>query len=116
MTVKDELQAAAVEIFNSFGSLIINATYIQDDPAYVPGGNLSSSATEYSVRLLRDERRAELALATDIPRDALKYMMVTAELPIAAKIKDRIRVGTDVKSIIAVDTDPADAITLLWVG
>lgn len=115
-TLKDKFQAAAVKIFDSFGSLIINATYIQDDPGYVAGGNLSSTATEYSIRLIRDMRRQELTLATDIPRDAIKYMMVTAELPVTPKIKDKIRVGSETKAILAVDTDPADAVTLLWVG
>lgn len=115
-TLKENFQAAAVRIFNTFGSLIINATYLQEASNYVAGGNLTATTTSYAIRLIRDERRAELTLATDIPRNAVKYLMITAELPIPAVVNDRIQIGSDIKSIVAVETDPADAVTILYLG
>ena len=116
MSVKTELQAAAVEIFDAFKSISIDAVYIQESSTYVAGGNLSITSVEYPIRLIRDTRRVDLTLATDIPRDAKRYMMIVAELPVPATEKDRIRIGVSTQSIIAVEDDPGDIIAMLYVG
>ena len=116
MSVLSELQAAAVEIFDSFESLIINATYIQETSTYVAGGSSTVTQTEYPIRLIRDTRREELGLATDIPRDAKKYMAIVADLAVTAEAKDKIKIGTQIQSIIAVDNDPGDVVVILYVG
>lgn len=114
MTIKEDFQAAAVEIFNTFESLIINGFYVQQTSSYVAGGNLSTSDTEYAVRLLRDEKNITLTLAQDIPLDAEKYMLITAELAVPAKVKDKVRIGTDWKTVVAVDSDPGDIVTVMY--
>ena len=116
MSVLTEMQAAAVEIFDAFESMVINATYIQESSTYIPGGDITVASTEYSIRLIRDTRRAELALATDIPRDAKKYLLIVAELDVVAQAKDKIRIGTQTQSIIAVENDPGDVVAVIYVG
>ena len=116
MTIKSELQAAAVELFDTFESIQVNATYKQQSASYSAGGNLTQAATEYSIRLIRDTRRATLSLASDIPRDAKKFMMLVAELPVRAQAKDKIVIDGVERSIIAVEDDPGDVVATLYVG
>ena len=116
MNVNEEFQAAALEVFDSFGDLIIDAEYQQTSTGYVAGGAAPSVEATYDIRLIRDSRRSELSIASDIPRDTKKYLFITNELAVEAKSKDKISVDGSVQSIIAVDTDPADAITTIWVG
>lgn len=115
MTVKEDFQAAAVEIFNSFESMIIDGVYVQQTSGYAAGGNLSITPTEYPVRLLRDQKNVTLTLAQDIPLSAEKYLAITADLPVAAKVKDKVRIGADWKVIVAVDSDPGDIITVMYI-
>jgi hypothetical protein len=116
MTLKTDFEAAAVEIFNTFESLIKTATYIEQSSAYAAGGNLTVTETTYPVRLLQDTNDQTLMLATDVRKDAIKYMLITAELPVKPKVKDQILLGTERKSIVAVSTDPGDIIQVIWVG
>ena len=116
MTIKNDFQEAAVEIFDSFESLAIDATYIKADSSYVAGGNLSPTENEYSLRLIRDTKSVTLTLASDIPWNAVKYLFITAELSVVPKVKDQIRIGTEVKSIVSVEADPGDIISILYVG
>ena len=116
MSIKSNLQAAAINLFNTFESMIINATYKKEESTYAPGGNNVITTTEYSVRLIRDTRRLELTLSMDIPRDAVKYMLITSELAVPVEAKDRITVGGETKSIVAVETDPGDIVTVFYAG
>jgi hypothetical protein len=116
MTLKTDFEAAAVEIFNTFESLIKNATYIEQNSTYAAGGNLSLTENQYSIRLIQDSNDSTLMLATDVRKDAIKYLMITAELPVKPKVKDQILLGTERKSIVSVETDPGDIIQIIWVG
>jgi len=116
MPSKEDFQAVAVRLFNSFEDFVFDAVYIQESSSYVAGGNLSAAAMEYPVRLLRDNKNITLTLAGDIPWDSVKYLMISSELPVPAQVKDKVRIGTETKTIVAVDPDPGDIITILYVG
>ena len=116
MTIKENFQAAAVRLFDTFESVLVDAEYIQQSSTYAAGGNLTLTDTSYTIRLLRDTKNLTLTLAQDFPRDAVKYLMITAELPVVPKVKDQIKIGTEVKSIVSVEADPGDIITTLHVG
>lgn len=116
MTIKDDFQVAAVELFNTFESFIINAVYTRETSSYVAGGNNVVASEDYPLRLIRDEKSITLTLATDIPWDARKYLFITTELPVVPKVKDKIKIGTEVKSIVSVEADPGDIISVIYVG
>ena len=118
MTLKTDFEAAAVEIFETFESLIIDAVYVQKSSTYTAGGNASQTLKEYPIRLLRDEKvtRATLSLTNDLPAILGKYMYVTNSLSVAAKEKDMIRIDGVDRSILLKDSDPADAVTVVYLG
>ncbi len=116
MTLKQNFQAAAVRIFDTFESLIVTAYYLGGDAIYTAGGDLTVNETRREIRLLRDTKNLTLTLSSDIPRDSIKYLMITTELPIVPKLRDRIEINGEVKSIVALDADPGDIITILYVG
>jgi hypothetical protein len=116
MTLKTDFQAAAVEIFNTFESLIFDGTYVQETSTYQAGGNQAVTRTEYAVRLIRDEKNITLTLAQDIPLNAKKYLMLTAELAVTPQIKDKLIVDGVESAIIQVEADPGDIVTILYVA
>lgn len=116
MPSKEDFQAVAVRLFNTFGDFVIDATYIQETSSYVAGGNLTAAAQEYPIRLLRDNKNITLTLAGDIPWDSSKYLMIASELPVTPNVKDKIRIGSETRAILAIDPDPGDIITILYVG
>jgi hypothetical protein len=117
MTLKTDFEDAAVEIFNTFESLIINGTYVQEtSPAeYTPGGNPTVTRTEYAVRLIRDTRNITVTLAQDIPLDAEKYLLITKELAVTPKVKDKLIIDGRESAIIRSEADPGSIVTILYV-
>jgi len=116
MTVKTDLAEAVVELFNSFESLIIEATITKAESSYTAGGNLLPTESTGNIRLLRDTKSITLSLAQDIPLDAVKYMTITADLPFAPALKDSILLNGITKRIVGLEYDPADVITIIYVG
>lgn len=122
MSILEDFEAAAVEIFNTFDSLLVNATYVRETSDYIAGGNTVLTTTEYPIRLVRDEGRSTLTLqsvgsvAEDVTFNSLKYLMITKELSVTAQVKDKVKVGDSCKVILHIDVDPGEVITTLYVG
>lgn len=118
MTIKEDFEAAAVQIFDTFESVIINAVYIQKSSTYTAGGNAAETPLEFPIRLIRDDKspRVTLSLTNDLPAFTEKYLYVTKEVPVVVQEKDQIRINGVTKSVLFKDADPADAVTVIFVG
>ncbi len=122
MSLRDTFEAAALKLFNTFEDFIIDATYVQGSSAYVPGGNNVVTSVEYSVRVIRDDIRSTLTLksvgsvADDVTFNAMKYLMITSELAVTPMVKDKLIIDGVSKTIVAIESDPGDIVTILFVG
>lgn len=116
MTLKDEFKSAAVEIFDEFISLNIAAIYLERNSAYIAGGSNNVDDTPHDIRLIR-ETKSELAIAIagDVNSTEELYLMIIDELPIEAKAKDYIKIGSKQFVIQEVIPDGADAVATLRV-
>lgn len=118
MTIKEDFEEAAVEIFLTFESVLIDAVYVQKSSTYTAGGNAAQTPVEYPMRLLRDEKvtRATLSITNDLPAFTDKYLFVTKSVPVVVQEKDQIKVDGVIKAVLLKDSDPADAVTVIYVG
>ena len=57
MTIKSDLKDAALQIFNEFISVNIQAVYIQKTSTYVAGGSLAVTDVNHLIRVIRDNTK-----------------------------------------------------------
>ena len=122
MTILEDFESAAIEIFETFESLIIAGTHIMETSTYVAGGDNVVTRTNYPVRLIRSTSKSTLTLqsvgsvAEDVTFKSEKYLAVTSELTVIPKVKDKILIGTNTKVILSIESDPGDVVQVFFLG
>lgn len=113
MTLKDDFQSAAVELFDTFDSVAVAAIYIQQSSTYVAGGNQAVTEIEHTIRLIKDidKGSAVREAATEVLKAEITYLMITSELPVTPDTKDYIQIDGFRRAILAVESDPANIVT-----
>lgn len=113
MTLKEDFQAAATEIFDVFESVAIQAIYVQQSSTYVAGGNQVVTEIEHTVRLIKDTDKGSAVReqATEVLKAEITYLMITSELPVVPNTKDYIEIDGFRRAILAIESDPANIVT-----
>jgi len=114
MTVADDLRSAAVDVFDALTGVPVDATYIERNPSYVPGGAVVQDDTDHPIRIIiEDTDEGSLSAAADVDQDTMNAMIISAELPIVVDTKDQIRFSGSLWNILGATRDPVNAVTTI---